>query len=156
MQRTRTLQPRLAAQTRSSGPHHERVANPRCTAVASCSIGGCDPPSVITASIFSRAMHVVSCVRCLTRLARAAKKKRIWIFGNVVKMVTMPDFGFDGLSSSHAEFISIYFFPDFFFQLFFLYYVRNPGTRQDRQHTSSAGCMLQPAGNNAIQACRLP
>ena len=37
--------------TSSSGSHHERVADPRCTAaVASCSIGGCDPSLVITAS----------------------------------------------------------------------------------------------------------
>ena len=48
MHRTPTLQPHLliAAQTRSSGPHHERVADPWYTAaVASCSIGGCDPSS---------------------------------------------------------------------------------------------------------------
>ena len=37
--------------TSSSGPHHERVAGPRCTAVASCSIGSCDPSSAITASL---------------------------------------------------------------------------------------------------------
>ena len=37
--------------TSSSGPHYERVADPRCTAVASCSIGGCDPSSVIAASL---------------------------------------------------------------------------------------------------------
>ena len=46
----------------------------------------------------------------------------------------MPDFGFDGVSSSLAEFMS----PD------------------NRQHTSSAGCVLQPAGYNAIHACRPP
>ena len=37
--------------TSSSGSHHERVAGPRCTAVVSCSIGGCDPSSVIDASL---------------------------------------------------------------------------------------------------------
>ena len=57
--------------TSSSGPHHERVAGPRCTAEASCSIGGCDPSSVITAS-FSFAV-LFMWVRCVARLARAAK-----------------------------------------------------------------------------------
>ena len=42
-------------------------------------------------------------------------------------MFTMPDFGFDGVSSSLAEFMSI-FFCQLFFQLFFLYGVRNPDT----------------------------
>ena len=59
-------------------------------------------------------------------------------------MVTMPDFGFDGVSSSLAEFMSIFFFPTFFFN-FFLCYVRDPNTADNRQHTSSAGCVLQPA-----------
>ena len=57
--------------TSSSGPNHEFVAGPRCTAVASCAIGGCDPSSVITASL----SFAVLCmrVRFVTRLARAAK-----------------------------------------------------------------------------------
>ena len=59
--------------TRSSGQHHERVAGPRCTAVASCSIGGCDPSSVTTASLsICCAVHVYT-VRCVARLARDAK-----------------------------------------------------------------------------------
>ena len=113
--------PPSSAQTRSSGPHHERVADPRCTPVASCSIGGCDPSSVITASLFCCAVHV-SCVRCVARLARAAKKKNMdpWKYG---QMVTMPDFLFDGVSSSLAEFTSI-----FFFNFFFFFFVRNPDT----------------------------
>ena len=60
----------------------------------------------------------------------------------------MPDFGFDGVSSSLAEFMSFLFFT------FFLYNVRNADTIDNRQHTSSAGCVLQPAGYNAIHACR--
>ena len=66
----------------------------------------------------------------------------------------MPDFGFDGVSSSLAEFMSF----SFSFQLFFciMYQVRNPDTIDNRQHTNSAGCVLQPAGYNAIHACRLP
>ena len=49
----------------------------------------------------------------------------------------------------------------FLFQLFFfciMYVTQTPQTthRQHRQHTSSAGCVLQPAGYNAIHACRLP
>ena len=43
----------------------------------------------------------------------------------------------------------------FLFQLFFfciMYVTQTP----HRQHTSSAGCVLQPAGYNAIHACRLP
>ena len=56
--------------TSSSVPHHERVADPRCTAVAGRSIGGCDPSSVITASLFC---CVVMCVRCVAGLALAVK-----------------------------------------------------------------------------------
>ena len=64
--------------TSSSGPHHERLADPRCTAVASCSIGGCDPSSVITASLFGCAVRCACMrVRCFTRLARGAKNKNI-------------------------------------------------------------------------------
>ena len=66
-------------------------------------------------------------------------------------MVTMPDFGFDGVSSSLAKFMSISFFQ-LFLSTFFLYYVRNPDTTDNRQRTSSAGCVLQPAGHNAIQS----
>ena len=64
----------------------------------------------------------------------------------------MPNFGFDGVSSSLAEFMSI----SVFFNFFFLYYVRNPDTTDNRQHTSSAGCVLQPAGYHVIHACRVP
>ena len=67
-------------------------------------------------------------------------------------MVTMPDFGFDGVSSSLAEFMS-FSFPTCFSK-FFLNYVRNPNTTDNIQHTSNAGCVLQPAGYNAIHACR--
>ena len=63
--------------TRSSGPHHERVAGPRCTAVASCSIGGCDPSSLITASISLLLCCAWMCVRCVARLSRAAKNKNM-------------------------------------------------------------------------------
>ena len=55
----------------------------------------------------------------------------------------MPDFGFDGVSSSLAEFMSFLFvFFNFFFLTFFSYCVRNPDTTDKRQHTSSAGCVL--------------
>ena len=70
-------------------------------------------------------------------------------------MVTMPDFGFDGVSWSLAEFMCFFLPANFCFQLF-NYYVRNPDTTDNRQHTSSAGCVLQPAGYNAIHACRPP
>ena len=76
-------------------------------------------------------MHVVSRVRRVARLARAAKKKNmhLWYYG---PMVTMPDFGFDGVSLSLAEFMSIFFSP-------FLKYcvVRNPDTRHRRQHKTA-------------------
>ena len=68
--------------TSSSGTHHERVAGPRCTAVASCSIGGCDPSSVITASL----PLLLCCACCVMRLtchasgARREKKE----FGSLV------------------------------------------------------------------------
>ena len=57
----------LTSSTTSSGPHHERVAGPRYSAVAGCSIGGCDPSPVITTS-FSFAV-VCMCVWCVARLA---------------------------------------------------------------------------------------
>ena len=95
--------------TSSSGPHHERGAGPRCTAVTGCFVGGCDPSSVITASLFCCVVKCM-CVRCV---ARAPRNVRIWIFGNS-QMVTMPDFGFDGVSSSLAEFTSIFLFSNFF------------------------------------------
>ena len=62
----------------------------------------------------------------------------------------MPDFGFDGVSSSLAEFMSNSFF-NFFFCILYV-----TQTSDNRQHTSSAGCMLQPASYNGIHACRLP
>ena len=71
-------------------------------------------------------------------------------------MATMPDFGFDGVSSSLAEFMSIFGFPLFFNLFFFVLCTLPRHHRQHRQHTSSAGCVLQPAGYNAIHACRLP
>ena len=71
-------------------------------------------------------------------------------------MVTMLDFGFDGVSSSLAEFMSMVFsVSNFLFPLFFgiMYVTQTP---DNRQHTSSAGCVLQPAGYNAVHACHLP
>ena len=102
MQRTQTtLQPRLAVQTRRSGPQYERVADPQCTAVASCSIGGCDPSSVITASL-PLLLCCACCVICATCRASGARreKKRIWIFGNMVKWSRCPILGLDPGSSS--------------------------------------------------------
>ena len=135
MQRTPTFQPRLAAQTRSSGPHHERVADPRCTAVASCSYRRLR--SVISHHRLS-ASFAVLCMLChacdVSRVWRAPRKKRIRYYG---QMVTMPEFGFDGVSSSLAKFMSI-FFPQLFFQPFFLYYVRNPDTTVNTESTPAA------------------
>ena len=65
-------------------------------------------------------------------------------------MVTMPDFGFDGVSLG-LEFMSI-FFPNFFF----FFSLCNPDTTDNRQHTSCAGCVVQHTGDDAIHACRLP
>ena len=71
-------------------------------------------------------------------------------------MVTMPDFGFDGVSSSLAEFMSFFQKNTLFFNFFFWCYVHKPThNRQHRQHTNSAGCVLQPAVYNAIHASRL-
>ena len=85
------------------------------------------------------------CVRRVARLTCAAKhrNKDLWYYG---QMVTMPYFGLDGVNSRLAEFMST-------FQLLFVYYLRNPGTTDKRQHTSGAGSVLQPAGYNST---RLP
>ena len=72
--------------TSSSGPHHERVADPRSTAVASCSIGGCDPSSVITASL-DCAVHACG----VSRVWRAPRKVRVRIFGNMYSTIVRID-----------------------------------------------------------------
>ena len=53
------------------------------------------------------------------------------------QMVTTPDFGFDGVSSSLAEFMSFLFFFQLFFSTFFfvLLYVRNPDTTDTTDNT---------------------
>ena len=56
----------------------------------------------------------------------------------------MPDFGFDGVSSSLAEFMSI-FFPNFFFFIFFgiMYVFYTPAACQQstkQHHTSAVVC----------------
>ena len=56
-------------------------------------------------------------------------------------MVTMPDFGFDGVSSSLAKFMSIFLF-NYFFQLFLKYFVRNPDT-DHRQQTAHGQCRVR-------------
>ena len=63
--------------TSSSGRHRDRVAGPRSTAMASCSIGVCGPSSVITASLYLSLLLCCACVRCVARLARAAKNKNM-------------------------------------------------------------------------------
>ena len=88
----------------------------------------------------------------MSRLLRAPRKNKnmhIWQYG---QMVTMPDLGFDGVSLSLAEFMSIFFcFSTFFFNFFFgiMYVAQTP-------HEHSTGCVLQPAGYNAIHACCPP
>ena len=69
-------------------------------------------------------------------------------------MVTMPDFGLESASSILAEIMPIFFY--FFFQFFLcvLYVTQVP--QYNKHHTSSAGCLLQPSGFNAIHACRPP
>ena len=140
MQRTPTWQPRVAAQTSSSGSHHERVADPRCTAVASCSIGGCDPSSVTTASLsICCAVHVYT-VRCVARLARDAKNTEyassvIWSNGHDTQFwIWWREF--------EPRRVHVYIYFQLVFSIFFLYYVRNSDTTDNRQRTSSAGCVL--------------
>ena len=68
----------------------------------------------------------------------------------------MPDFLFDGVSSSLADMMPISFFSTFLITFFFCIMCVTQTPPDNRQHTSSAGCALQPAGYNAIHACRLP
>ena len=58
--------------TSSSGSHHELVAVPRCTAVVSCALGGCDPSSVITASL----SFAVLCMYDVCAVCRASAARR--------------------------------------------------------------------------------
>ena len=62
--------------TGSSGPHYERVAGPHCTAVASCSIGGCDPSSVITASLPLLLCCACCVMRATCRASGARREKK--------------------------------------------------------------------------------
>ena len=57
--------------TCSSGPHHEHVAGPRCIAVASCSVEGCDRSS--TASL----LMCCACVWGVSRVSCAPRKIRV-------------------------------------------------------------------------------
>ena len=155
--------------TSSSGSLHERVADPRCTAVASCSIRGCDPSSVITVSLSFAVVCMYVCV--VPRILRSPRKIRIpilviWSNGHAARFwISWREFEprrvhvYFFFFRVHAEFMSICllnFFFQLFFPTFFLCYVRNLDITDNRQHTSSAGCVLQPAGYNAIHACRLP
>ena len=139
----------------SSGPHHEHVAGLQCTAEASSSIGGCDLSSVnTTLSLFCCAVQL--CAVC--RASRARREKmRIWILGNIVKWSRSPIL--DMISEFEPRRVHVFFafFFNICFQHFFcIMYVRNPDATDNRQHTGSAGCVLQPAGYNAIHACRPP
>ena len=153
MQRTpTTLQSPLSAPTRSSGPHHERVADPWvywCGWLLYRKLR-----SVIShhrLSLFCCAVHVVSCECAVCRASDARREKKKWIFGNTVKWSRYPILDLMArvrASQSSYPFFKILFSP------FFLYYVRKP--RHHRHHTSKTGCVLQPAGYNAILVCRLP
>ena len=107
------------------------------------------------------------CVRCVARLARAAKNKSmyLWYYG---QMVRMPDFGFDGVSSSLAESMSIYilrtyiyifyfFFSQLFFQLFcfcIMYVTRTPQTTDSTRAVQ--GACLNHLATTLYTRCRPP
>ena len=135
MQRTpTTLQSPLSAPTRSSGPHHERVADPWvywCGWLLYRKLR-----SVIShhrLSLFCCAVHVVSCVRCVARLTRAAKKKKngssvIWSNGHDARFrIWWREF--------EPRRVHVHFF--FRSTFFFGYYVRNPDTT-DNTHSTRA------------------
>ena len=129
------------------------MAGSRCTAVASWSIGGCDPSSVITASLVCCAVHVRVCVCGVPRVSR---KMRIWIFRNMVKRPRCPIL--DVMARVRASQSSCLFFPPTFSLNFFSHYVhvtQITDTTDNRQHTSSAVCAHQPVRYNAIHAYRL-
>ena len=62
----------------------------------------------------------------------------------------MPDFRFWWREFEPRR-VHVYFFFSLFVCIMYL-----TQTTDNRQHTSSAGCVPQPAGYNAIHACRLP
>ena len=153
MQRTPTaLQPRLAAH--EAAGHTTSVWQVRgvllwLVALSEAAIRHHSSPPL---SLFCCAVH--GCVCGVSRVSRAPRKIRIWMFGNMVKWSRCPILDLMAWVRA-SQFMSIYFFSTFFFN-FVLYYVRNPDTTDDRQHTSSAGCVLQPGSYNAIHTCRLP
>ena len=89
-----------------------------CCGQCSCFIGGCDPLSVINTPL-SSAVLLCMCVRCVARLARAAKK-RIRIFSNMVKLSRCPILDLKAcVRASQSSCLGIIFY--FFSQLFFIY-----------------------------------
>ena len=56
----------------------------------------------------------------------------LWKYG---QLVTMPDFGFDGVSSSLAEYIYIYIY---FFNFVFVYVTRTPQTTDSTRAVQGA------------------
>ena len=74
----------------------------------------------------------------------------------MAQMVTMPDLGLEGPSLFLAVIISTRYFLLFSALFCTRYFVRNPDTTDNKHHTSSAGCVLQSAGYNALHAFRPP
>ena len=66
----------------------------------------------------------------------------------------MPDLGFDAVSSSLAEFMPISYSS--FFSNFFLYYVRNPNTTDNRQQTTHEQCRVRVTTSWPQRYTRLP
>ena len=69
-------------------------------------------------------------------------------------MITMPDFGFDGVSSSLAEFMSAFFFQLIFFIFFFciMYVTQTPHTTQ----TAHEQCRVRATTSWLQRYTRLP
>ena len=106
-------------------------------------------------SVFCCPVHV-RCVCCVSRVCRAPRKIIICIFGNMVKWsrVTVPDFGFDGVNPSLAEFMFFFFFSTFFLFSFLYYVLKTRHHRQYRHHTSK--CRVRPSTSWQQRYTRLP
>ena len=100
-------------------------------------------------SLFCCAVHVVSCVRRVARLERAARKKN----EDLLVIWSKPDFGFDCVSSSLAEFMSIFFFQLFFSTFFlYMYATQTPQTQQ----TAHEQCRVRATTSSLQRYTRLP
>ena len=158
-----TLQPRLEA--RALAGHTTRVSQvcvalPWLVALSEAAVRPLSSPHL--SLLFWRCVCVCG-VRCVVR---AAKKRTrylvlIWMLDivRISDMVTMPEFGLEGVSLILAEIVSLFLYIIFICSnRFFSVFVLCTDTTGNKQHMGGAGRVIQSACYTAIRvhACRPP